>query len=178
MNHSMFRALAAVAFAAILSSCASDKKVDYCPGIASVLDAAIATQFKPGMAPDPANVLFTVQISDVKGKCIFDKQGKTSDSQLAITFQGTRAAPGPAVQYTVPYWVAVTQATRVMTKDTRSVTIAFEAGATTATAEEDVDSIKLVTDGDKKPYDYQTLVGLQLTKAQLDYNRTVGIFGQ
>ena len=178
MIHPMFRAFAVAALAVAVSSCASDKKVDYCPGIASVLDATIATQFKPGTASDPANVVYTVQIADVKGKCKFDKQGKTSESDLTITFQATRAAPGDAAQYTVPYWVAVTEGTRVIARQARNVAISFEAGATTATVEEDVDSISLVTDGEKKPYEYQTLVGLQLTKAQLDYNRSVGLFSQ
>jgi hypothetical protein len=41
-----------------------------------------------------------------------------------------------------------------------------------------VDDIALVTDGTNKPYNYQILVGFQLTKEQYEYNKTTGIFQQ
>ena len=53
MKHSPFRFAAIAALALLVSSCVSDKKLQYCPGWTSVLDAVVVTQFKPGAAPDP-----------------------------------------------------------------------------------------------------------------------------
>ncbi len=161
-----------------VSSCADQKKIDFCPGATSLLDAYMAATFRPGAPPLPSNALYTVEIVNVKGNCSFDKQGKTSDSNLTVTFGATRAAPGDAAQYTVPYFVAVTQGETIITKTLRKVMFSFAAGEKFATFEDDINSVALTTDGEKKPYEYQILVGLQLTKEQLDYNRSMGIFAR
>lgn len=178
MKHSPFRFAAIAALALLVSSCTSDKKLQFCPGWSSVLDAVVVTQFKPGTAQDPANALYTAKITNVDGKCDFDKEGKTANSSIDVSFTATRPTAGDAATYTVPYFVAVTQSTRIVTRSARSVTFSFDAGATTATAEESIDNIDLVTDGNNKPYDYQILVGFQLTKEQYDYNKTIGIYQQ
>jgi hypothetical protein len=171
-------AAAIVLLGLLAASCTSNKKLEYCPGTSSVLDAVVATQFRNGATMDAANALYTAKIADVTGSCSFDKKGKTSNSDVDISFTATRASGGEAAQYTVPYFIAVTQSNRVITREERSVTIAFESGATTASAEDKVSDIALVTDGQLKPYDYQILVGFKLTKQQLDYNRSVGIYSQ
>jgi len=176
MKITILRAAAATTLALLASACADQKKLQFCPGMTSVLDASMETVFRPGTSPDPANALYTLRISDVSGDCSYDKKGRTSDSSLDISFEATRPAPGPAAQYTVQYFVAVTQADRVVDRVLRPITFAFDPGQTSSSASDHVSSVELVTDGDKKPYDYQVLVGLQLSKAQLDYNRSVGIF--
>lgn len=178
MKNSPLRFAAIAALALLVSSCQSQNKLKYCPAWSSVLDAVVVTQFKAGAAPDPANALYTAKIDNVDGSCTFDKQGKTANSSIDVKFTATRPVAGEATTYTVPYFVAVTQATRIITRSARSVTFTFEAGATTATAEESISDIDLVTDGNNKPYDYQILVGFQLTKEQYDYNKSVGIFQQ
>jgi hypothetical protein len=174
----IFRLLAVCVAGIVLSSCTDDKKIEFCPGTATVLDTYMAATFKPGTPALPANALYTVEVVNVGGKCSFDKQGKTSDSSVKIKFGATRAAAGDAAQYTVPYFVAVTQGENIITKTVRNVTFSFAAGEKTASFEDDIDSVALVTDGEKKPYDYQILVGLQLTKEQLDYNRSIGLFAR
>jgi hypothetical protein len=178
MKRTPFRFAAIAGLALLVASCSSEKKIQFCPSWSSVLDAYVVTQFKPGAAQNPANALLTAKIVNVDGKCSFDKAGKHADSDIDVSFVATRPSAGDAATYTVPYFVAVTQGARVVTRTVRSVTFSFDAGKTTATAEEDVDDIKLVTDGTNKPYDYQILVGFQLTKEQYEYNKTVGIFQQ
>src|ERR1700748_303652 len=178
MFKTMSRLLAVCVAALVVSSCEDTKKIDFCPGMTAVLDAAMAATFKPGTPALPTNALYTVEIVNVKGNCSFDKQGKTSDSDLTVTFGATRAAPGDAAQYTVPYFVAVTQGETVVTKTLRKVTFSFAPGEKSATFEDDINDVALVTDVEKHPYDYQILVGLQLTKEQLDYNRSMGIFAR
>jgi hypothetical protein len=178
MKLPILRILTIAGAAALLLSCHPASKMAFCPGFSSVLDAVVASEFNPGATQDPSNVLFTVKITDVSGVCDFDKKGETASSKADITFTATRTQAGADASYKVPYFVAVTQADRIVTKQIRSLIVSFPAGQTSVSIEESVDDIDLKTDRDKKPYDYQILVGLQLTKEQLDYNRKIGIYGQ
>jgi len=174
MNNTPFRIGAVLVLALLAASCQSDKKLQFCPGATSVLDAVVVTQFVGGASAGGA--LYTAKISDVKGSCQFDKKGKTSTSDVDIKFTATRPTAGAAATYNIPYFVAVTQAARIVTRQQRTITISFDEGQTTAAAEEDISPIDLVTQGDLKPYDYQILVGFQLTKEQYDYNKKTGIY--
>jgi len=178
MKFPIFCILPITGFAVLLSSCHPASKMAFCPGFSSVLDAVVASEFNPGATQDPSNVLFTVKIANVSGVCDFDKKGETASSRVDITFVATRAQTGADASYKVPYFVAVSQADRVITKQIRSLIVSFPAGQTSVSIDESVNDIDLKTDRDKKPYDYQILVGLQLTKEQLDYNRKVGIYAQ
>ena len=178
MTKTVFRAAALVALAIVVSSCQSKTRLQYCPGLSSVLDASVITQLKPGTGANAANAIFTAKITNVDGSCSFDKKGKTADSSVDISFTASRPVAGGEAQYTIPYFVAVTQGTRIVTREQRSITFSFPEGATSVDFSDHISSVELVTDGTAKPYDYQVLVGFQLTKEQLDYNKSVGIFAQ
>jgi hypothetical protein len=161
----------------VAAGCSSDKTGD-CPTITGITDAAIQTVFQPGTAQDPSNVLYTAEITGVTGTCDIDKKEHTADSRLDVSFRVTRPPSGAEAHYTIPYFVAVTVGSeRILARRNYSVAIVFEPGQTTATASEHVESATLHTDKDKQPYDYQVLVGLQLTREQLKYNRQSGHYG-
>jgi len=136
-----------------------------------VTDAAVRTVFRPGATEDRANVLYTAEITAVGGGCDMDKKAHTADASLTIQFRVTRASASGEAHYTVPYFVAVTEGARILARQNYAVTLSFEPGQTVASATEKVASVHLDTDKDKQPYDYQILAGLQLTRAELDYNR-------
>jgi hypothetical protein len=164
-------AVAATILAVSLAACSADKSGD-CPTMTGVTDASVRTVFRPGAAEGPGNVLYTAEIASVTGGCDMDKKPPhTTDAALTIVFRGTRAASGGEARYEVPYFVAVTEGARILTRRNYTVTLAFEPGQTLATATETIGSVHLDPSKDKQPYDYQILVGLQLTKAELDYNR-------
>jgi hypothetical protein len=170
---------ASAAFTAVVfvAGCSSDKTGD-CPTITGITDASVATIFRPGTMPDPANVLYTVELTGVTGQCDMGKKERSADASLQITFRATRAPSGAEAHYTIPYFVAVTEGSeRILVKRNYSIAVAFEPGQTTATVSDSVDSAHLATAKDKHPYDYQILVGLQLSRAQLDYNRQGGHYG-
>jgi len=168
--------LAALLAAILLAGCTSVAKQASCPGADALVDASKQTVFRQGTTPDPGNVLYTVRIMRVSGKCDVDKKGHKSDSSLDVLFRATRAPSGDAVQYAVPYFVAVTQADRIIGKQSFSVQIAFAPGQAAVDVTDTVASTVVNAEKDKHPYDYQILVGLPLTKEQLDYNRTFGPF--
>jgi hypothetical protein len=163
-------ALAATILTLSLAACSSDKGGN-CPTMTGVTDASVRTMFRPGAAQDPANLLYTAEITRVVGGCDIDKKTHATDAQLTVDFRATRAASAAAAQYTVPYFVAVTEGARILARRPYAVALSFAPGQTVATATETIGSTHLTPSKDKQPYDYQILVGLLLTHAELDYNR-------
>jgi hypothetical protein len=161
------------AAALLLASCATKKEND-CPAASVIVDTSIATVFKPNATPDPANILYTVEVGGVQSSCDVDKQALNSSSSVDISLRATRAPSGGAVQYKVPYFVAVSQSDRLLAKKTYVAEISFAPGQTNATFSGSVDSVDVSAGKDKKTFDYVILVGLQLTKDQLEYNRASG----
>jgi hypothetical protein len=174
MSNPPFIGTVGLVFALILAGCSSDKSGD-CPTITGITDASIQTVFRPGSSEDPSNVLYTAEITGVTGDCDIDKKKHTADSNLQISFRVTRPPSGGEVHYSVPYFVAVTKGTeRILARRSYAVAVTLAPGQTTAVVNDRVESTALHPDKDKQPYDYQILVGLQLTKDQLEYNRRSG----
>jgi hypothetical protein len=163
-------AFAAILVALSVSGCSGDKE-DICPTMTGVTDASVRTVFRPGAAEDPANVLYTAEIMSVTGACDYDKKSRETDASLNVDVRATRAPSGAEAQYVVPYFVAVTEGARILARRNYSVTLSFQPGQTVATTTDTVGSTQLITAKDKQPYDYQVLVGLQVSRAELDYNR-------
>jgi hypothetical protein len=169
--HSSKSAIAATMLVLVLAGCSADRGGD-CPTMTGVTDASVRTVFKPGAAAqDPANVLYTAEITRVAGACDIDKRAHTTDTGLTIDFRATRAPGGAGANYVIPYFVAVTEGARILARHSYAVTLSFAPGQTTAVATEKIGSAHLKTATDKQPYDYQVLAGLQLSRAELDYNR-------
>lgn len=176
----MIRIAGIAAATVVLVGCSNDsKKEDFCPAISAILDASSLVVAKQGTAPDPSNVLYSVQIVSATGKCDYDKKKRSSDSDVTVTFRATRAPTGNAANYSVPYFVGVTEGDdRVLQKQTYNVPFAFAPGQASVTFTDTVSSVAIQAGREKQPYDYQILVGLQITKGQLDYNREKGLYGQ
>ncbi len=131
--------------------------------------------FVPGKPTDPSNLLYTVEITKVKGDCDLDKKDTQADVSLNIDFHAARSPSGAPAQYRIPYFVAVTEGTdRVLAKKQFWVEFGFAPDQSTADFSDSVASILVNAKGEKNTYDYQVLVGLQLTKAEFEYNRAQG----
>jgi hypothetical protein len=174
MHRILAGVLATGLIAVALSGCGGNK-LKPCPSTAALADAAALTAFPDGATPDPSHALYTVQITNVTTDCDFDKKFESADSSLEITFQASRPPNGAPLDASVPYFVAVTSdGGKIVTRQIFKVEFHFDPGQATTTFKDNVASIVIDVVKDKRPWDYQLLVGLQLTKAQLDYNRTVG----
>jgi hypothetical protein len=168
-------AVATVLSAAVLVGCSSDsKKAPTCPPAAVLAPTSTLTTFREGMKADPASALYTVGLANVKTDCEFDSDKGTTDSTLELSFIAKRAAKEDAASYKVPYYVAVTQGTRVLSKHVFWVNFGFSAGATTTEFSDRVASTVINLENGKRPYDYELLAGLQLTHDQLQYNQSIG----
>jgi hypothetical protein len=171
MFHRIAMCGAAAAFIA-LASCSSDTEGDKCPAVSVLVDTATYAMAQG----NPAKLVYTAEITDAKGDCDVRKYDQHVNASVDISFHATRASADAAATYTVPYFAAITTEGRVLAKGQYSVQVAFEPGQATATAAASLSSLSLTVGLDKKPTDYGILVGFQLTKAQLDYNRRVGRF--
>lgn len=157
----------------VLAGCETDK-ANNCPGVSAVVETSIATIFREGASTDPANILYTVEITDTHGTCSVDKTAQNSSSDVSVNMRATRAPNGAAADFKIPYFVAISQFDRVLAKKVYMANFHFEPGQTTTTFADTVQSADVSAGKDKKTFDYLVLVGLQLTKEQIDYNRASG----
>jgi hypothetical protein len=166
-----FSTSAAVALFVALAGCSTDDEAK-CPAVSVLVD----TSSYPMAEGNPAKIVYTAEIKDAKGDCDINKFEKHLEADVTIDFNATRATPGAAAAYTVPYFAAITTEGKILAKGTYSVQLNFDAGQATTTATASLNSLSLTVGLDKKPTDYGIIVGFQLTKAQLEYNRHVGRF--
>jgi hypothetical protein len=141
----------------------------------ALVAASEASFFVPKATPDPSNLLYRVEITSVKGDCDVDKKALNADVSLEVHFRATRSPSDTPASYSVPYFVAVTEGTdRVLAKKNFNVEFSFVPGQATADFTDTIASTEVQSKGEKRTYDYQVLVGLQLTKEQLQYNHSQG----
>lgn len=160
---------------AALAGCSSPRQLAKCPPTSVLVDtASIAVRQDAGAAADPANLLYSVQIDSAKTDCSLPKYDKEVESSVDINFRAERSKPGDAASYKVPYFVAITTEGKVLAKRIFYADFAFAPGATVSSFSDSVASLTLTVGRDKRAADYGILVGFQLTKEQLEYNRHVG----
>lgn len=165
------RIIRATIMAACVALCAcSEDKIDKCPSVSTLVDTATLPVFQAGGSA----IAYSVHIARATRDCDIHKFDKQVESSVNIDFRAVRAQAGQAATYTIPYYVAVSTEGRVLTKHVYSLQFTFEAGQATAEFSQSLDSIAITLGQDKKPTEYGILVGFQLTKAQLEYNRRAG----
>jgi hypothetical protein len=168
MQNRIVRA-AAVAACVVLCAC-SENKLDKCPSVSTLVDTATLPVFQGGGSA----ITYSVQITHTKRDCDVHKFDKQVEASVDINFRAVRGGAGPAATYTVPYYMAVSTEGRVLAKHVYFAQFTFEAGQATAEFSQSLDSITFTVGQDKKATEYGILVGFQLTKAQLEYNRRAG----
>jgi hypothetical protein len=163
-----FAIFAAAATCLALAAC-STSKLEQCPAASALVDTAT----DPVWQGSPAKYLYFVQITGTKRDCDIEKYSKNVTSSLDVSFRAWRQ-PGPAANYTVPIYVAVTTEGRILKKFTYSIQVSFEPGQAATQFTQSINAIPFTVEQDKRAADYGILVGFQLTRAQLDYNRRAG----
>jgi len=179
----IFSASIVLVSALALFGCAGKTPKNFvCPSASALVDAGSMTALRPG-ATDPSGMIYKVDITRVWTDCEYDPDTGQISSRIAIFFTATRSPDGDSAQYTVPYFVGVSEAAAdgtasVADKKAYSVQFAFAPGQASATFSDRVEPFIITPADGKKSTDYEMLVGIQLTKDQLDYNRRVGRYAQ
>jgi hypothetical protein len=173
MTISVFRTAALAGLCvALLAGCQSAKSRANCPVATVLASASSLTAFKAGMQDDPSGELYTVQMTGVTESCDFDRDEGTTVSDVVVTFRATRMPTGDATNFPVPYFVAsVVDGAAIQNKKIVATTFTFNPGEATAVFTAQVPAFLVKFDNGKKPYQYGLVVGLQLTREQLDYNK-------
>ena len=154
-----------------------ESKPENCPSAGAIVTTSSLTTFKQGMNNDPKGVLYRISVTGVTTECTLDADNGITDSALTITFKATRTEAGDEVSYRAPYYVAVARDAKVLDKHDAWVGFTFPAGEATTEFTETVPSTKITLDNGRKPYEYELVVGMQLTRNQLDYNNTTSHYG-
>ena len=145
-----------------------------CPDAVILAGTSSLPAFDPAKGMDPSNLNYSIAMTNVTTRCDYNKHRFDADASLKIFFRASRPPGGDDAHYRVPYYVAVTSNGEILDKKPRWLEFDFPKGASSVTGEENVDSFDVQMDKAKKPYEYHLIVGFQLTKAQVDYNKTMG----
>jgi hypothetical protein len=156
----------------LLLGCTS--KILICPVPAILADTQSVTFFRPGTAPDLANELYTVSLTNVEGDCTYSTKTNLVHASLDLTFRATRVPTKEAATYTVPYFVVVHENDKIFTKHLYRLRFTFASGATSVTIKQSPDELILHVSNGKLPWNYQEMAGFQMTPAQIEYNKTRG----
>jgi len=176
-------AIASVIAAGSLSGCSTYHSIvnyiqadnaSVCPDAAILASTSSLPAFDPTKGIDPSNLIYSVAMTNVKTRCDFDKKTNRADANLEVFFQATRPPGGDEASYRVPYFVAVTTSGEIKDKQMHWLELGFDRGATTAVAQDDVESIEIKAEKTTRIYEYHLVVGFQLTKSQIDYNAKMG----
>jgi hypothetical protein len=165
-----------LAAALALSGCGSSVPKGFiCPAAAALVDAGSLTVMSPGSSQP----LYRVDIAKVGTACDYDADSNQIVARIAVNFVASRPAGGGSAQYAVPYFVGLSQSgTTIVDKKLYSAQFAFAPGQLTTSFNDRIGSYVIVPAADKKSTDYEMLIGLQLTRDQLDYNRRAGRYPQ
>ena len=159
--------------AVLLSGCANSETV-LCPSSAVLRDTASLTVFRTGAPTDPSGEAFTAAISGVTSSCHYNKGARDIPTEMSFTVRAVRAPTADGANYKVPYYLAVTQGERILSKKNFVLNISFAPGSAAFTRNVPLDTTTLTLEEGHPATDYQLLVGFQLSDGDRAYNRTRG----
>lgn len=160
---------------AVMASClalpaCSSSQLQRCPSVSVLVDTATAAMWQG----NPPQFTYVARIVGATRDCDIQKFEKNVESSVDIHFQVNRPRAGAPASYVVPFFVAISTEGRILAKKVYSMRFNFDAEQTVIDVSQSIDALSLTVGRDKQATDYGILVGFQLSKAQLDYNRRAG----
>jgi hypothetical protein len=146
-----------------------------CPVTAVLSDAVTVTKVKPGtptsQAPNPANVLYTAEMSQARLTCNYDRIANTLSVDVNFAIRATRGAGANGADPALDYFVAIVDVdNNVLAKRTFQSRPNLGSQAS-GTFQETINNFAVPLEMDKRPIDYEILTGFQLTPDELALNR-------
>ena len=170
----MRRLLVLGLFALPISGCGTDTPaaiVASCPATAILAQAASVTKFKGPGARDAANIVLVADMDRPTLGCHYDPEDSEVDIDMQFPISVKRGMAGAGSQ-NLSYFVAVVDAAgNMLSKRTFDRAVDVSVG-NEQTVTESVSGTNIKLGPDKRPYDYQILVGFQLSADELAYNQT------
>ena len=161
----------------VLAGCGLIDDPPPCPGVSILDQARLLTLYRDGTGRDLADVAFEVELRNVSARCDLDIDEEEGGSVRVAFDLSIRATRGPAAlaagaagtdRLSIPFFVALTDANRqIVAKEVFGAEIAFAANDMRARTVEAIEQWIPLGPGESGAA-YETLVGIQLTPAQLE----------
>lgn len=150
-----------------LSGCGADRIVPPCPPVRIDNATAFLTKFKDGAAEDAANMEYRAELVGYKGQCVFKDDRVELSMDVDFAFEAGPAATGGTK---VPYFVAIPQFFP-RPEGKRVLEFSAPSGSGLKRVRETNITTVIPLKKDEPAASYDVYIGLQLTPAQLTYNR-------
>jgi len=169
-----WRHIALAAVGVLASGCSGlfeSKPPGPCPGVSVPRDAAHVVQFLPGPGRDLIDVRYQGSIEPLSARCRYIDDDKTVEMRLSV---GISARKGPAAEAGTAdfaFFVAITDLNQtILAKQVFQSPIEFPTGRRRAGSIEEIEQLIPLPEGTNGA-SYEIVIGFQLEKDQLDYNR-------
>lgn len=145
-----------------------------CPSVSVLQQARALTLYGDGPGRDLSDVAFEIELRGTSGDCDYDvdeEEGGGVMVEFALPIHVTRGPAARTDRVSVPYFVALTDASRqIVTKEVFSVEVVFAGAGNRVQAVEEI--VQWIPLGPGEPgIAYETLVGIQYTPDQLEDSR-------
>ena len=167
--------MALIAFAAgsglLLMACGilAPGQAKICPSVSLLKEAETITRYRKGTGRDLTDVLYEAKVLDIKSSCKYLNERVRMEAIIDIVAKIGPASKGSSAQ--VPFFVAIIDSKKnIIAKRTFVSEAEFINGRRRAGVREEIDQILYLKKGEIGS-DYEVVVGLQLTKNQLQHNR-------
>ncbi|MBL8659065.1 MAG: hypothetical protein JNM75_04835 [Rhodospirillales bacterium] len=160
----------------LLAACGSSPEPPVCPPVSVLTEAATLTRFAPGRGTDLVDVDMHAEIADIRSACIYAKEKDGPTKLVVAVAPSIVAARGPANESRkadFEYFVSVIGPDRsILNKQLFPVSIVFPGNNTRVEVVQDDPPVSIdMPPGADKDLRYQILLGLQMSEAELRYNR-------
>ena len=135
-----------------------------CPHLGLLADTGRLTELDGA-----SKAQFQATLGGEASQCVV--KGKVVHLRLKFKVTGTIAETAKRDTRKVPYFVAVMQGSQVLAKQVYFVEIPFSGSARTVSVEERVNRVDIPIGKGWASDDYEVMIGFQLTRDQVDYNR-------
>jgi hypothetical protein len=160
--------------AAMLAGCSSDRK-KVCPRVAVLSEAGSLTRFAPGPGRDILDIDFQAEIGDLITSCEYPpaKGNRRVVVEMAPVFVVSRGAANGDRKATFTYFVSVVRNEQILSKQPYDITTGFPGNRSRVIAADDdpLITVDIPLAYQAAEYEYEVLVGFQLTPEQLEYNQ-------
>ena len=142
-----------------------------CPKVSVLKQTRLLTLYGDGPGRDDANVAFELSLRNVASDCDYDvddEEGGGVEVTFALPIHGARGPAAGTDRVSVPFYVAIADPGRqIVAKEVFSAQLIFEADAASTQTVEEIEQWIPLGPG-AFGAGYETLVGFQLTPAQLE----------
>jgi hypothetical protein len=167
--------LASLVVLALLGCSSKSSNDKVCPRVAVLSDAGSLTRFRPGPGRDILDIDFQAEIGDLVAACQFsgEKDDRRLVVQTAPVFVVSRGAANTDRKAAFTYFVSVIRTDEILTKELFEASAEFAGNRSRVIVQDDQDpvTIEMSLPYRDAEYEYQILIGFQLTQEELEYNQ-------